>query len=285
MQPSLTFLPVHNLQVAVWEWPGDGPTLLFAHATGFHARCWDQVIRGVPGQRAIAVDFRGHGRSSKPEPPYRWPDFACDLAEVARQLELEGAVGIGHSMGGHSIALCASLRPETFSSLLLVDPTIFVREYYGRPKRHDASFVAKRRNRWASVDEMFERFRDRPPFAAWRPEVLRDYCEYGLLPDGDGYVLACPPAVEASIYAVSNAPDANVYPLLERIEQPVTVVRGGTQWNTERFDLAASPTAPDLAEHFPNGRDILLEGRSHYIPMESPELVAEEIGRLIGRDA
>jgi len=114
MQPSLTFLPVHDLEVAAWEWPGDSPTLLFAHATGFHARCWDQVIRGAPGRRAIAVDFRGHGRSSKPEPPYRWPDFGCDLAEVARQLGLEGAVGVGHSMGGHSIALCASLRPETF---------------------------------------------------------------------------------------------------------------------------------------------------------------------------
>ena len=39
----------------------------------------------------------------------------------------------------------------------------------------------------------------------------------------------------------------------------------------------SSPTAADLATKFPNGRDVLLEGRSHYIPMESPELVVELI--------
>src|ERR1051325_9074923 len=201
MQPSLTFLPVRGLQIAVWDWPGDGPTILLAHATGFHARCWDEVLRHLPRRRAIAIDFRGHGRSAKPEPPYAWPDFGRDLAEVARQLDITGAVGVGHSMGGHSIALCAAQRPETFSSLVLIDPTIFQEEYYGRPRRHDSSFILKRRNDWASPAEMFDRFRDRSPFSTWNHEVLRDYCEYGLLPAGERYVLACPPAIEASIYA------------------------------------------------------------------------------------
>ena len=60
---------------------------------------------------------------------------------------------------------------------------------------------------------MFERFHKRPPFDLWQPQVLRDYCEYGLLPDGDGFVLACPPEIEASIYQHSNAPDSNLYPV------------------------------------------------------------------------
>src|ERR1051325_2009778 len=211
MPPNLTILHVNGLEMAVWDWPGDGPPLLFAHATGFHGRCWDQIIGGLPGRRAIAVDCGGHGRSAKPDPPFPWRNFGHDLAEVARQLDLRDAIGVGHSMGGHSVTLAAALRPEAFSSLLLLDPTIFERDYYGQPKRHDASFVLKRRNRWASPGEMFERFHDRSPFANWRPEVLRDYCEFGLLPDGDGYVLACPPAVEAAIYADSNAAASNLY--------------------------------------------------------------------------
>jgi pimeloyl-ACP methyl ester carboxylesterase len=277
MHPSLTVLPVNGLDAAIWEWPGEGPPVLFAHATGFHGRCWDQVIAGLPGRRALALDFRGHGRSSKPEPPYHWRDFGQDLAEVARQLDLRDTVGVGHSMGGHSIVLAAALRPEAFSRLVLVDPTIFLPGYYGRPTRQDASFVLRRRNRWTSPAEMFERFQNRPPFAQWRPEVLRDYCEFGLLPDGDGYVLACPPPVEASIYAGSNAPESNLYELIPKIEQPVTILRGGIPWNLESFDLAASPTAQDLAGRFPHGRDLLLAGKSHYIPMETPELVAAEI--------
>jgi pimeloyl-ACP methyl ester carboxylesterase len=278
MSPALTTMAVNGLELAVWDWPGDGPPILFAHATGFHGRCWDAVIRRLPGRRAIAVELRGHGRSAKPEPPYRWRDFGEDVAEVARQLELRDAVGVGHSMGGHSIVIAAAQRPEAFSSLLLVDPVIFPQEVYGQPQRDDSSYIRKRRNEWSSPAEMIERFRGRPPFVHWDPDVLRDYCEFGLLPDNGRFVLACPPAIEASIYAASNHADADPYDLLARIEQPVTVMRGGIPWNLEKFDLAASPTAPDLASRFRRGRDLLLEGRSHYIPMEAPELVAGELG-------
>src|SRR3954454_6043345 len=125
MRPTLTTMAVNGLDLAVWDWPGAGPPILFAHATGFHGRCWDAVIRRLPGRRAIAVELRGHGRSAKPDPPYRWSDFGADVAEVARQLDLLGAVGVGHSMGGHSMAIAAARRPEAFSSLLLVDPVIF----------------------------------------------------------------------------------------------------------------------------------------------------------------
>jgi pimeloyl-ACP methyl ester carboxylesterase len=277
MQPTLRALPVNGLDLALWEWPGEGPPIVFAHATGFHGRCWDAVIRRLPGRRAIAVEFRGHGRSDKPDPPYHWRDFGVDLAALAGSLDLRGAIGVGHSMGGHAVAVAAALRPATFASLLLLDPVIFLQDYYGRPLRGDTSYISKRRNDWASPQEMMERFRGRPPFARWQPEVLRDYCEFGLLPADGRFVLACPPAVEASIYAVCNHPDANPYDLLKRIEQPVTVMRGGIRWDLEKFDLMASPTAPDLAAHFRRGRDVLLEGLSHYIPMESPDVVAKEL--------
>jgi pimeloyl-ACP methyl ester carboxylesterase len=279
--PALRFLEIDGLRLAAWEWPGEDPPLLFAHATGFHARCWDAVIRALGGRRAIALDLRGHGRSAKPDPPYHWPDFGRDLARAAELLGLRDAIGIGHSMGGHSIVLAAALCPPALRALLLIDPTIFAPDYYGRPQRHDASFILRRRNIWKSWEEMYDRFRARSPFDAWQPEVLRDYCEYGVLCEGDSCVLACPPAVEASIYAAANAPEANPYTLLPGIAQPVTVMRGGRPWSLETFDLASSPTFPGLASRFPRARDLFLEGRSHYIPMESPDLAAREIEALI----
>jgi hypothetical protein len=86
--------------------------------------------------------------------------------------------------------------------------------------------------------------------------------------------------VEASIYPLSVSPDSNLHPELGRVRQPVVVVRGGIPWSPEKFDLSTSPTDPNLAAYFPQGRDVLLEGRSHFIPMEIPEWVAEEVGRL-----
>src|ERR1035438_9381412 len=131
MAPDLHFVPAGELKLAVWEWPGEGPALFFAHATGFHGRCWDHIVRLFPGRRALAVEFRAHGRSTVPALPIPWPDFAQDVLAVARHFGVRDAIGIGHSMGGHSVVSAAILQPEIFAALVLVDPVIFPPEYYG----------------------------------------------------------------------------------------------------------------------------------------------------------
>ena len=106
---------------------------------------------------------------------------------MARHFALRDAIAIGHSMGGHSLVSATILQPEIFAALVLVDPVIFPPEYYRAPPP-DASYIARRRNRWASPQEMYQRFSARPPFAAWRPEALRSYCDFALLPDGGSFV-------------------------------------------------------------------------------------------------
>jgi lipase len=274
--PELNIHAVNGLNLAAWHWPGADPPLVFAHATGYHGRIWDHIIRLLPGRRAIAIEARGHGRSDKPAPPYRWPAFGADLAALAESLKLGDAIGIGHSMGGYAVALAASLRPRTFRALLLADPTIFPPARY-RQAPPDAAFTLRRRAVWQSPAEMVERFHNRAPFASWNPAVLRDYCDYALLPRQDSLVLACPREVETSIYEQSNAPDADIHAQVSRIAQPAVVLRADVQRVPGKFNLSASPTDPDLASLLPRGRDVLLTGHSHFIPMECPERVAEEI--------
>jgi pimeloyl-ACP methyl ester carboxylesterase len=278
----LKFVGEAGKELAVWEWPGEDPPFLLAHATGFHGRCWDRIIHMFPERHCLALDARGHGRSSQPELPYRWRIFGRDMTAVAEHWDVRDAIGIGHSSGGHTTVQAAALRPHTYRALLLVDPTIFPPEYYGT-EPPDASFTLRRRNVWASPDEMFERFKGRPPFAGWRPEILRDYCDFGVLPRNGEFVLACPPAVEASIYLNSKEPESNIYAEVAQIRHPVTVMRAGRERHPGKFDLAASPTAPDLASRFARGREVLLPGASHYIAMEEPEMVADEIRKLAAR--
>ena len=279
--PELKFVGDRGEELAVWEWPGEDPPFLFAHATGFHGRCWDRIIRMFPERHCLAVDARGHGRSSQPPLPYHWRIFGRDMAAVAEHWDVRDAIGIGLSSGGHTTVQAAALRPHTYCALLLVDPTIFPLEYYGTEPL-DASFTLRRRNLWASPDEMFERFKARPPFARWRPEILRDYCDFGVLPCDGEFVLACPPAVEASIYQNSKEPGSNVYPEIALLRQRVVVMRAGRERQPGVVDLAASPTATDLASRFAHGRDVLLPEASHYIAMEEPEMVADEIRKLAG---
>ena len=272
--PVLRLVPVHDLALAVWDWPGNNPPILFAHATGFHGRIWDQIIRQFPRRRAVAIEARGHGRSAKPAPPYHWPAFGADLSALADALGITAAFGVGHSMGGHAVARAAVLRPETFQSLLLIDPTIFPRAIYGQPPL-DGSFTLRRKNMFASAEEMIHRFHKRDPFVRWKPAILRDYCNYGLLPAEGHWTLACPPAVEASIYHNSTAPEADIHAELARLNQPVIVMRAATIRKPGVLDLGASPTDPALASAIPHAREIVLEGVSHYIPMECPDRVTE----------
>ena len=273
--PVESRVEVNGVEIALFEWPGRDPPVFLCHATGFHARCWDQIIAHLPGRHCYALDTRGHGHSSKPAPPYAWRNFGQDAAAVAKALKLSGAIGIGHSMGGHAVTLAAALRPASFSSLLLIDPVIRPKDSYVGPWL-EAHFVSKRRNRWTSPQVMFDRFQDRPPFANWDRAVLRDYCDYGLLPDGDGFVLACPPSIEASIYENSPAPESNIYAEIETIRIPVRVVRSGKVPDPGDV-MGRSPTAPDLAASFQYGSDLCLTEYSHFIPMEAPALTAKLI--------
>jgi lipase len=278
--PELKIVPANGQQIAVWDWPGAGPWLLFAHATGFHGRCWDQILAHFPDRRCLAVDSRGHGRSSKPAPPAHWRDWGRDLAAVAAHFDLRDTIGVGHSMGGHITVQCAALRPETYGALLLIDPTIFPRELYGAPFP-DVSFTLRRKNRWTGPDEMYERFKDRLPFSRWRPEILRDYCNYGVLPDGDGFVLACPPPIEASIYENSRTVESDIYPDIAQLRHRTVIMRAARTRRPDVFELGASPTAPDLVTYFANGTEVVMDDASHFIAMEQPERVAEEIARVL----
>ncbi len=281
-QPLSRRVQGHGVELQLYEWPGEGPPVFLAHATGFHARCWDQVVAHLPGRHVFALDMRGHGLSDKPAPPYPWVNFGLDVAAVVRELGLRGAVGAGHSKGGHALVQAAAAVPGAFSALVLIDPVILAREVYAEWANlpEVEHYATRRRNQWASTDEMFERFRDRPPFSLWDPQCLRDYCDYGLVPNpsGEGFVLACPPEVEAAVYSGSGG--ASIYAEIEAIEVPVRVLRATPRTGSGPMDMGSSPTNPALAAHFRRGEDVPLYHLTHFIPMQEPLLVARHIQEM-----
>jgi len=288
MQPIHRRVAVNGITLSVFEWQRaeDAPsgTILLAHATGFHARCWDRVVAHLGARHVVAVDQRGHGRSDKVFPVH-WRDFGCDLAELVRVLDLTHVIGVGHSMGGHAMIEAAAAEPQRFERLLLIDPVIASPEEYAAAAAHTAWLngqphpTVKRRNRWASPDEMFERFKERPPFSSWDRDVLRDYCTYGLLPDpnGEGFVLACPPEFEAAVYMASRG-NADVHASGRAVDVPVLVVRAmEPPPDRDWMDFRYSPTWPGLAQQFRRGRELHLPDETHFLPMEQPRLVAKLI--------
>lgn len=290
--PRHQMIPTERGTTSLYTWDGipGAPTVLLLHATGFHARVWDAVVDALPTDYTIlAPDLRGHGRSPHRAPEPRWQAFADDIVSLLDHLGLKNAIGVGHSMGGYCLAYAAFDRLDAFRHLVLVDPVIseprvYELEQAASPIDVTAHPVARRRNNWASWQEFMESLAPRSPFDLWRPRVLEDYCRNGLLPksDGDGFELACPPLVEATIYI--NRRYANLQNRIPGIAAPATVLRA----RYEPFDPLApidfrrSPTWPNLAAHLPNGRDVYLPNLTHFIPMQEPELVAQQIRDAIG---
>lgn len=286
-EPLERQVTLDGVSFTYFEWPGDGPTVLLAHATGFHGRTWDAVATALPGFRLFALDLRGHGRSAKTGEPDSWEVFGIDTADFVRALGLRGVLGVGHSMGGHSVTIAAKREPEAFRGLLLVDPVMPLDSRPPREGQGGASdFVRRRRNEWTSPKEMVERFKDRFPYSSWQPEVLDDYARWGLLPNpaGEGFVLACSPDMEGGTYAASGNGPAMGADVIPFIEVPVTVMRGKQPVpGVQSAPFSTSPTPPQLASLFADGEDVLLEDLSHFIPMEDPGAVAEQVRVLAAR--
>lgn len=269
-----------------WGERGEGASLLLLHATGFHARLWDQVVAALPpGTHVIAPDHRGHGRSYRPATLADWAATSDVLLPLLDGLGGHPLVGCGHSMGAYVLTRLASQRPAAFRHLVLIDPVIMDPAFYQwgatamipDPADHP---VARRRNAWASAEEMRARFADRPPYANWDPRVLADYCTYGLLPaaDGQGLELACPPALEASVY--QNALRTNPHEWLSYLAVPATIVRAPTGDRVGPLDFSLSPTWTGLGAAIGAERDELWAEHSHFIPMEDPARVAALLAPL-----
>lgn len=289
--PSEHRLQTPELSLCYFEWHTGGEstaTVLLVHATGFHARCWDQVVaRLPPGLRVIAPDMRGHGRSDNVE-PYGWDDFGRDLDALCDALSIEDAVAVGHSMGGHCLVQLAGRNALVLRRLLLLDPVIFEPDAYAEDRHRgfdsvDEHPVARRRERFDSWEEMRDRLQGKGSYGLWDPAVLDDYCRYGVLPvPGESSVtLACPARVEASVYLGNTA--TNVYELIPNIQIPVTILRAPPRdWGAQAgMDFDKSPTDPNLYTHFADATDVLLPQLTHFIPMQDPALVAAYVTDLV----
>ena len=83
-----------------WESSGEGPGVVFLHPGLWDSRVWDEQFGGFSSTyRVLRYDFRGYGRSSRPEAgkPY---SHVSDLAAVMDAAGVERVALIGNSMGG-----------------------------------------------------------------------------------------------------------------------------------------------------------------------------------------
>jgi non-heme chloroperoxidase len=86
------------------DW-GTGRPIVFSHGWPLSADAFEDQMFFLAsrGYRCIALDRRGHGRSSQPWLGNDLNTYADDLATLVEKLDLKQAIHVGHSTGGGEV--------------------------------------------------------------------------------------------------------------------------------------------------------------------------------------
>jgi pimeloyl-ACP methyl ester carboxylesterase len=261
-----------GVAIAVHDLGGDGPALLFAHATGFHGTVFAPLARLLRNQfDCFAIDERGHGDSAMPPgDDFDWHGFGRDVLATVDGLGLTRPFGVGHSGGGAGLLLAEQARPGTFRALYCFEPIVFP-PTGPFPSATGGNALAdsarRRREVFDSRQDAFENYASKAPFDRLAPDVLRAYVDHGFADLDDGRVrLKCRGETEARVYENGLGHDA--YDHLPEVRCPVTVARGATS------DTYSDALVEALVERLPRARSEVVPGVGHFGPLEDPALLA-----------
>ncbi|RHW29182.1 alpha/beta hydrolase [Nocardioides immobilis] len=115
---------LHNGEVRLFYtthgWNSGSSPLVFVHGWTCDSNDWVwQLSHFSSARTCLALDLRGHGRSSVPSSGFRLVDYATDVVAVLE--EVGPAVLVGHSMGALVSSLVAVDRPDLVKALVVVD--------------------------------------------------------------------------------------------------------------------------------------------------------------------
>jgi len=103
------------------------PPILFVHGYSCDSHDWMwQLPHFARSHRVIAVDLRGHGRSSAPAEGYESKVFAADVATLLQRLETGPVIAVGHSMGCNVVSALAVEHPASVTAAVCVDPSYLI---------------------------------------------------------------------------------------------------------------------------------------------------------------
>ena len=274
--------------VSYLDWQADAPLLHFTHATGFNGETYRRLLTPLAGRfHVAAADMRGHGLTTLPAvpgPQASWETYAGDLGRILEGLGTDPAYLAGHSMGGTVSLMVAAKYPELVRGLILVEPVLIPRFHrlQFRVMRmlglasatgpNLADLADKRRAIFPSFEMALSAYRGRGAFKSWPENVISDYLRGGLASTGNGteMQLTCAPAWEASTFRNSSAGFSR---LARQVRCPLTLIyaESGTTSESE---------ARRVAHGHGNVRLVKVPGATHFLPMERPDIVREEIERM-----
>ena len=247
---------------------GAGPPLVLIHGLSLTHDLWRYQFSDLADRfRVIAYDLRGHGKSTIGTDGIGPHQSAADLLAVLEQLDIDGAVVAGHSIGGTVLGQFCADHPDVvrqrIAGLVFVDTFASAIAGEGRLREMCSPALAQISARLAA--------RRKPGRTGTATEYLAARTPFGPHPNAEHVRFTLELGAQTEPSVVSQAAIANlaydVRDALGDIDVPALVIRGSadrlsTARSTEQLRHAlAQPTVHIIqgAGHLP-----MLEARSDF---------------------
>jgi pimeloyl-ACP methyl ester carboxylesterase len=225
-----------------YETYGAGPPVLVLHGGfGTIEGMSYQIMKLAESHLVVAVDTRGHGRSTASSEPMSYALIADDMLKLLDRLQICQVDVVGWSDGG-IVALDLAIRhPERVGRLVAISANFDTDGLVGNP---------------APASEVLE-----IPSAPLRYKLLA--------PDPTQW-----PVLYRNVVTMWRTQPHYTLEELSHIKAPALVMAG-------QFDVVKPEHTDQLAKSIPGGQEIIVQGSTHAVPREKPEIVNGHILRFL----
>ena len=213
---------------------GVGAPVILLHGGLGHSGNWGYQVPALvsSGYRAVLMDSRGHGRSTRDDRPFSYELMASDVLAVMDALHLEKAVLVGWSDGACTALILAARAPSRITGVFFfacnMDPS--------GVKPIEAS---------PTLNRCFSRH-------------AKDYAQLSATPE------RFKDLVEGVTLMQQTQPNYSAHDLA-KISVPVVIVQ------SEHDEFIKREHAEYLAHSVPKADLVLLRDVSHFAPLQRPE--------------
>lgn len=241
---------------------GQGRAVILLHGLFGSADNWHSVAAGLARKfHVFALDQRNHGQSPHSD-QMDFPLMAADVNEFLGARGLEGALVIGHSMGGKTAMQLALQYPRRVDKLVVAD--IAPRAYAPAHDNILAALLALELPKYQTRGQIEEALAPKIPSLALRRFLLKNaarapsgqfFWKMNLRGLAQNYGRLCEPVA-------GSAPFAG----------PALFIRAG------QSDYVLAEDEPSIRKWFPAARIKTIEGAGHWVHADKPD----EFLRLLG---
>ena len=126
LEPVSRFVKAQGINHHYFDWGNStAPPLLLLHAVGLCASTWNSNAKALSEDfHVMCFDHRGHGDTEATDQDLTFHQAGEDLAEIIRQMDLEGVDTVGHSLGGMATMIADSLQPGIIGRSVIIESRV-----------------------------------------------------------------------------------------------------------------------------------------------------------------